>query len=258
MRSTSSELTTAAMEGFYKTFGLTTPQSFRNPMRFSTFTTHSSGLARLDAHFHAPACQQAAEELRTCYGSNRRLNEIARVFTPGIFKRIHVEDPSYGYPYYSGSELFEIVPQPRGFLSKRSFNIEEYVVRENWLLIQDAGQIGGLIGQITRVRPKADCSVVSNHLMRVVSHDPRDAAYVYLVLHSQHGYLAVLRHAFGTSIPQLDPAKVGEGVQIPWPEEDLRRQLGAPLLESWRLIDEADQMENRAVATIERLIREGC
>lgn len=258
MRSASRRITKAATADLYKTFGFTASLSLKNPMRFSAFLTHSSNLGRLDAHFHTPACQQAATELSTCWPSIRHLNETSRVFTPGIFKRIRVEDPQYGYPYFSGSELFEIVPQPRGILSKKSPNIGDYVVRENWLLIQDAGQLGGLIGQITRVRPTSDSSVVSNHLMRVVPHDPRDAAFVYLLLNSQHGYLAILRHAFGTSIPQLDPVKVGDGVQIPWPEEHVRWKLGAPILESWQLIDEADRKEAEAIAMVEKLIEEGC
>jgi type I restriction enzyme S subunit len=258
MRSLSRRITMGATADLYNAFGLTSPLTLKNPMRFSSFLTHSSKLGRLDAHFHTPACQQAATELSSCCSSNRGLSETSRVFTPGIFRRIRVEDPQYGYPYYSGSELFEIVPQPRGFLSKKSANIRDYLVRENWLLIQDAGQLGGLIGQITRVRPTSDSSVVSNHLMRVVPHDPRDTDFVYLLLNSQHGHLAILRHAFGTSIPQLDPGKVGNGVRIPWPEEHLRWKLGAPILEAWQLLDEADRKEAEAIEMVEKVIGEGC
>jgi type I restriction enzyme S subunit len=245
-----------ATASFYKAFALTSPVALKNPLNFSSFTTRSSNLGRLDAHFHAPACQQADNELSTCCSTNRLLNETSRIFTPGIFKRIHVEDAKYGYPYYSGSELFEIVPQPRGYLSRKSPNIDDYIVRTNWLLVQDAGQLGGLIGQTTRVRPAGDSSVVSNHLMRVVPHDPRDSSFLYMVLNSPHGYLAILRHAFGTSIPQLDPVNVGNGVRVPWPGERLRWELGQPISESWSLTDEADRMEAKAVAIVERLIEE--
>ncbi len=247
----------SANNAFYQTLKLTPSERLGKSLEFSSFKVKSSSLSRLDAHFFSPACVQASQELSTCYETTKRLDEIARVFTPGIFKRIHVSDPRYGYPYFSGSELFELVPEPRGLLSRRSANIEDYIVKREWLLIQDAGQLGGLIGQITRVRPGADGSVVSNHLMRVVCHDSSDTPYVFLVLNSSHGHLAILRHAFGTSIPQLDPAQVRTGVSIPWLDPSDRATLGVEVKEAWKLTDEADALEADAIKKVEAAIAEG-
>jgi type I restriction enzyme S subunit len=247
----------SANQALYKAMQLTPSEKLGDSLEFSSFKVKSNSLSRLDAHFYSPAGIQASLELSNCSKTTRRLDEVARVFTPGIFKRIHVSDPRYGYPYFSGSELFELVPEPRGFLSKKSANIDDYVVRKDWLLIQDAGQLGGLIGQITRVRPGADGSVVSNHLMRVVCVDPSDNPYVFLVLKSRHGHLAILRHAFGTSIPQLDPVQVRTGISIPWLDSADRKRLGVEVSDAWQLTDEADLIEADAISKVEAVIAEG-
>jgi type I restriction enzyme S subunit len=213
---------------------------------------------RLDARFFKPRAQRAADEL-VAVASRRghkrvRLSMVARVFTPGIFKRLHVDDPSYGYAYYSGSELFQYSPEPRGFLSRRAPGIEEYLVQKDWLLIQDAGQIGGLIGKVTRVSPTIDGAVVSNHLMRVVAETPLDAAFLFALLTSDHGQRVIVRHAFGSSIPQLDPKQIGS-IEVPWPQEAARVEVAEGVLEAWQLEDRATEAERDAIQQMEDALR---
>lgn len=181
--------------------------------------------------------------------------DVGEVFTPGIFKRRHVEIPEYGYPYFSGSELFQIDAAPRGYLSRKWPGIEDYRVEKDWLLIQDAGQLGGLIGNVVRVPPSVAGGVVSNHLMRVAIDDHENAAYVFAVLSSAHGYRSIVRNAFGSSIPQLDPKHVG-AIQVPWPDDRVRTAVAAPVLRAWQLEDEAIISGRSAVALVERAIEE--
>lgn len=240
---------------FAKLFSLTDLSQAPTSVRHTIFSVQASSLARLDATHHSPACRAAAAELAK--GTDvRRLDSVARVFTPGIFKRMHVEDPAFGYPYYSGTELFLYDPEPRGHLSRRAPKIEDYVVRLNWLLIQDAGQLEGLIGRLVRVTPSVADSVVSNHLMRVATDDATDAAYLSVVLSSPHGYRAITRNAFGSSIPQLDPAHIG-ALRIPWPSSTRRKRIAAPVLEAWRLEDEASESARAALRTVEDTIEKG-
>ncbi len=223
---------------------------------FTAFSMGSASVERLDAsHFH-PACMRATEELANCSLGSREVREVARVFTPGIFKRMHVEDPQKGYPYFTGGGLFQSEPEPRGHLSRRAPGIVNYLVRKSWLLIQDAGQLDGLLGQVVRVGAQLDGATASNNLVRIDAEDPSDAAFLFLVLASAHGYRAITRNAFGSSIPHIDAADVCR-MRIPWPEASFRRPLAEPILEAWREQDRADVWSAEAIALVEHVIEEG-
>lgn len=254
-RSRAHELRQEAQSAFYRQFSLSDLADADTAVNYAAFRVQASSLRRLDAAHHSPACRAAADELASA-GETMRLEEVARVFTPGIFKRIHVEDPAYGYPYFSGTELFQYDPEPRGHLSRRAPKIDDYIVRENWLLIQDAGQLEGLIGRLVRVTPASANSVVSNHLMRVAAEEAADAAYLSVVLSSPHGYRAITRNAFGSSIPQLDPAHIG-ALRLPWPKEIIRKRIAEPVLEAWKLEDEASANVSKATKKVEDAIEKG-
>ncbi|XXT21724.1 hypothetical protein WME94_09205 [Sorangium sp. So ce429] len=244
-----------AQASLYRQYALSDLSDADTSVNHAIFSVQASSLSRLDAAHHSPACRAAADELAKS-DDVRRLNEVARVFTPGIFKRMHVEDPKYGYPYFSGTELFQYDAEPRGFLSRRAPKIDEYLVGLNWLLIQDAGQLEGLIGRIVRVTPSVANSVVSNHLMRIATDEASDAAYLSVVLSSPHGYRAITRNAFGSSIPQLDPVHIG-AIRLPWPSNAVRKRIAAPVLEAWKLEDEASESERLAQKKVEDAIEKG-
>lgn len=225
------------------------------PTSFAVFSVRSVDLTRLDAGFHSPSCRAAVAELTGSTPKTRAISEIANVFTPGIFKRRYVDSPEYGYPYFSGTELFQLNAAPRGYLARKWSGIEGYRVSTDWLLIQDAGQLGGLIGTVVRVQPFFDGSVVSNHLMRVAVNCRETAAYLFAVLTSPHGYRAIVRNAFGSSIPQLDPKHIAQ-IEVPWPDESVRLEVAEKVLEAWGLEDQAVVSERDGVALVERAIEE--
>lgn len=252
-RAKASGLIKKGIHRFLKVTGL--PDISKQPasIGYSVSSTSSDQLGRLDATFYSRFGQGPAQELSAPELNPRRLCECARVFTPGIFKRMYVQDPQWGYAYYSGSELFEYSPAARGYLSRRAPNIDEYLIEKNWLLIQDAGQVGGLIGRVTRAGESVDGSVVSNHLMRVVARTPEESAYVFAALSSPHGYRAIVRNAFGSSIPQLDPKHIGD-LQIPWLTDEFRTRVAEPILEAWSLMDFAEATERKGTSLIEAKI----
>lgn len=238
-----------------KRLGLPDISASGTPTSFATFSVGSTNLSRLDAGFHSPSCRAAVSELTSATPQAHALADLATVFTPGIFKRRYVDAPEYGYPYFSGTELFQLDAAPRGYLAKKWSGIEGYRVSTDWLLIQDAGQVGGLIGSVVRVQPHFDGSVVSNHLMRVAVDARETAAYLFALLTSAHGYRAIIRNAFGSSIPQLDPKHVGQ-ILVPWPRESVRVAIAESVLEAWDLEDRAVVDEREGVALVERAIEE--
>lgn len=254
-RSESVRLLRIGIQTFLTSMAL--PDVSTNPVSngYSTFTVRSLQLTRLDATFFSPHGYDPAIALEHAYPTSKHLRDLARVFTPGIFKRMYVKDAQWGYKYYSGSELFECSPAARGYLSKRAPGIRDYLIEKDWLLIQDAGQVGGLIGRTVRATQSVDQSVVSNYLMRVAASSRKDSAYLFAALSSPYGYRAIVRYAFGSSIPQLNPKQVGE-IQIPWPPHGNRQAVAEPIVRAWDLVDLAEQYEKCAITEIERQIEE--
>ena len=224
------------------------------PLSFATFPTRAGKLGRLDAAYHSPPGVQAAKALSKCEPTDH-LGNVADVFQTNIFKRPYVDDPQYGYPYFSGADLFNYDPSPRGYLRKTAPGIDQYIVKKDWLLMQDAGQLGGLIGRVMRVTSQQDLSVVSNHLIRINAKNRRDSAYLFTLLSSPIGYRAVVRNAFGSSIPQLESAHLRE-ISIPWPKESTRQQIADLVVKSWDLEDAAIDFDHKAVALVEQAIEE--
>jgi len=234
--------------------GLSLPDMSRQgtPLTFAVFEVAACSLGRLDAAFCSPPGVIAARALEQ-YERTEPLGAVSRVFQTNIFKRPYVSDPKHGYPYFSGADLFTYDPQPRGYLRKKAPGIDDYVVRRDWLLMQDAGQLGGLIGQVMRVTGDQDGSVVSNHLIRIVAHERTDAAYLFALLASPVGFRAIVRNAFGTSIPQLESTHLAQ-IKIPWPDERIRERIAEPVVLSWDLEDEASRLDRDAVALVESAI----
>lgn len=223
---------------------------------FSFGFVQVSELTRFDATYFSPHARKATDALKCPSLNPKKLKDCARIFTPGIFKRMYVNDAEWGYAYYSGSELFEYSPEARGYLSKRAQNIADYLIEKDWLLIQDAGQVGGLIGHVTRATASVDKSVVSNHLMRIVPQSRQDSAYIFAALASPYGYRCIVRNAFGSSIPQLDPKHIGE-IEIPWLDDERRTQVADSISRAWEQVDFADAAEKNAIALVEQAIDVG-
>lgn len=255
-RSEAARLKQEGIKRFLAEAGLQDIRDAPTSTSFSVSAANCSDLVRLDATFFSEHCSKPSEQLADRSLNPEKLGTRACVFTPGIFKRLYVQEPEWGYAYYSGSELFELAPVARGYLSKRAPGIDEYLIEKDWLLIQDAGQVGGLIGRVTRAGKTVDKSVVSNHLMRIAPKSIEDAAFIFAVLSSPHGYRAITRHAFGSSIPQLDPKHIGS-MLIPWMTEQQRLFIGEPIRESWLLMDLADEEEARSRSLVEGAIEEG-
>lgn len=253
-RSKAVELRSQALEELRSNLDLPDMTMEGTPLTFAAFELTSLSLGRLDAAYHSPPGVIAVEALKR-YEQTMLFGEVAEVFQTNIFKRPYVSDPQYGYPYFSGAELFTYDPPPRGYLRKKAPGIDQYVVKRDWLLMQDAGQLGGLIGRVTRVSAEQDGGVVSNHLIRIVAQNRENAGYLFALFSSPIGYRAVIRNAFGSSIPQLESTHIGQ-IRIPWPDRKVREQIADPVLTSWDLEDEASERDRQAVALVERTIEE--
>lgn len=223
---------------------------------FST-TAKSGWLAdRIDAYYYSARCvlaRQAFDGAANCMP--RRLEEVADVFIPGIFKRLYADDPRYGVPYITGGDVFQIAPTSDQYLQRRVAEAYGLVIRKGMILVQEAGQLGGLIGRSVLVGSYLDGFAVSNNMIRIAAKDPADVGYLFAVLASEPGVTLIAREAAGSSIPHIEANRVRQ-IEIPWPSRDLRVEIGGPVVQAWNLRDQACLLETEARQLVERAIEE--
>ena len=212
--------------------------------------------ARLDAFYYSPICHEARRSFDTANGcEHRRLSEVAEVFIPGIFKRRYADNPSYGVPYITGGDVFQITASSDRFLMKRVADDHALQVKHGTILVQEAGQLGGLIGRSVFVGARLDGFAVSNNMVRVTSKDPRDAGYLYGLFSTPQGVILLSREAAGSSIPHMEAGRLN-AISIPWPPEELRHKISRIVENATDLQDQASKAEEEARSLVERAIEE--
>ena len=184
---------------------------------------------------------------------NHPLGEIAEVFIPGIFKRLYASDPQFGSPYITGGDVFELAPTSDKYLMKRVAAEYGLLLRKAMIVVQEAGQLGGLIGRSVMVGSYLDGFSCSNNMIRIVPEDDIDGGYLFTLLSSEHGVRLLSREAAGSSIPHTDEQRV-KRIQVPWPSRTDREYIGVPAIRARELRDQACVWEREARDMLEARI----
>jgi type I restriction enzyme, S subunit len=228
-----------------------------NTQRSPATQANSSWLAdRLDAYYYSPRCisaRQAFDKAHRC--EPHRLQAVADVFIPGIFKRSYADDPQFGVPYITGADVFQIAPTSEKYLQQRVAQTYGLVVEKGTILVQEAGQLGGLIGRSVLVGSYLHGFAVSNNMIRITAKDPAETGYLFGILSSGPGVTLIGREAAGSSIPHIDANRV-RNIEIPWAPPATRVEIGALVMQAWTLRDDACKYEAEARALVERTIKE--
>ena len=209
---------------------------------------------RLDAAFHDPVVQRIKTVLKN--GKHTTIGEFcSRVFLPGIFKRIHIDDPTHGAPYYTGASLFWLEPQPKGILSPRTTLFEQVRLTKGTILVQAFGQEGGLTGRSVWVGDNLDGACTTHMLVRLNTEDLLLSAYLYGFLQSDAAYRQIARLPYGGSIPHLDEEGIST-VVVPLFSKGTAQELGQTVLNALENRDRALLLEREARQIIESAIKE--
>lgn len=226
------------------------------PTPFDTSAVSSSAVqARLDGFFHSTFHRVALEALSRT--STKSVEELStRVVEPNRFKRVTVEDESYGIPFFGTSALFWTDPVPSYFVPKRMRNIEHYLVDKKCLLIPRSGQLSGIIGSVVLPYGAIVGGAVSEDAIRVYFDSEEDAGFGLVALTSEYGRRQLKARAFGSSIPHLDVKHIGQ-VLVSDPGPEKRKLLGTKGARVAKLRDEACQVEREARTLLEARIQKG-
>ena len=211
---------------------------------------------RMDAFHHSLVVSESRRVLALHAESAPIIDRVVSVFEPNRGARKKVEDPAYGVPFLSSSEVFRLDPQGEYLISrKHTPHLETLLVTKQDLLVPRSGQIGGIIGRAVMPLPTYYEHAASEHLVRIRCQSYDNACYLWAILASEPGYWATVGTAFGSSIPSLDTELVSS-LSVPWVKGNQRRTIIQLVSGAITEQDEAIQAERQAVTLVESTIEE--
>jgi hypothetical protein len=165
----------------------------------------SVGRRRLEAGFHTPRAAAIFKRFKHFV----RVGDVAvRVWWMTRFRRFYGED---GIPYLSADELFTVnAPENKRILVDPEDNYRDYFVKSGWIVMACSGQVYGLNGAAALMTRYHEDIFFSHDLIRIIPNLSKIRAGYLLVAmtHRTHGRPLLIRAAYGTSIPHLDPNDV--------------------------------------------------
>lgn len=223
------------------------------------FAVSSSRLAdvrrRLEAGYWNPACAEVREALRIAGKTSVSVRELGfDVWLPTRFRRVPAND---GVWFWDSSDIFEINPDITKRIADTGFG-DPYNgrVHAGWLLLARSGQTYGLNGTVTLATTEMEGKVISDHVMRIAPRKDCNTSAAYLLVALSHPILGrplVKALAYGSSIPEIDPADFSE-----FPIVRLEREQEAAIAElaaaGTQARAEADALERELAEDAGRLI----
>ena len=210
---------------------------------------------RMDGLFHSNYHRSALDPLLKIPKSRQAtVDDLAtRVFEPARFKRIPVDDPQYGVPFFGTSAIMRADPEAEQMIANRTSGIDQLMVTSTMILVPRSGQLQGIIGHA--VLPHGDLvgGAVSEHGIRVECPDEATAGYLAACLVSEYGRRQLKSRAYGSSIPTLDVTRVGSTV-VPLLDPGARAALGTRAFGATKSRHDAVLKERQARVLVERWI----
>lgn len=178
-------------------------------------------------------------------------NINGKVFRPGIFKRIYVED---GIPYIKGSEIFLNNPFRRcDKLSRtRTPFIEEMAMKEGQILITCAGSVGDI--KLITKEYEDKKSIGSQDIIRLESNDElytKEYMFVYLQQPFVNDYIQSMK--YGAVIERIEPFHV-ESIPVVKPTKELSNEITTIIRNYMDFTYRAFNAEEKAISMVEQEI----
>ena len=206
---------------------------------------------RFDATYHSEVALEAESLVSAASVKVKTLLEVCeRMFKPSMFKRLWVDDSQYGRQFISGQDAYKWASSDCRFVSLRTPNFDDYLLKRGWLVFQAAGQTYGLFGRPLFVYGWLENLFCADDIYRVIPRNEVDGAYMYAWLRTPHGRALLVRQACGYSIPRVWDPHVSK-VLIPWPDELVREEIAQIVIQAHEALEKARLLERKAVAQVE-------
>lgn len=164
---------------------------------------------RFNAAYYIPARFSARKSFQELDGDNfevMALGELTKsIFFPGRFKRDYVTNPKDGVPFYGGTNITQIQPTNRKYLSKENRKLAEFLVEPGWVLVTRSGSTG----IVSSVPKDWDGHAISEHVIRIVPDESKvPGSYIEAYLRSPIGQKLLAQGIFGSVIDEITPEHV--------------------------------------------------
>ncbi len=211
---------------------------------------------RLEAAYHAPAATAILDRFRVAKLRTQPLSELTEgVWWMTRFKRVFGDN---GVPYLSADELFSSNPLiTKRVMLEQAQNAQDFFVKEGWLVMACSGQTYGLNGSVALMTKWHEDAFMSHDLVRIIPKlDQIRPGYLYTALgHPTLGRPLVIRSAYGTSIPHLEPADIAI-TPIVRLSPQLENQIADKAEEAVALRAEANTLENEMSGKASQLVNQ--
>jgi hypothetical protein len=186
--------------------------NLRNPVRFGWLTDQGF---RLDASPYLSGAYEARKLLERLPGT-RPLRELVRaengIFHAGRSARRWVNDPEYGVPFFSSTDILEGDLSNLPLIAKSAVDGNpRLLIERDWTLITRSGTIG----RMAYARPNMDGFACSEHVLRVVADSDRvRPGYLYAFLSGRYGIPLIVNATYGSIIQHIEPEHIA-GLPVP-------------------------------------------
>jgi type I restriction enzyme, S subunit len=219
----------------------------------SSFT---SGRRRLEANYHHPQAMAILRRFGELKLLSQPLGDLAeRIWWLTRFKRVFGDD---GMPYMSADELFSLNPVvAKRVLTEQADNADDYLVKPGWILMACSGQTYGLNGSVALADKRHEGFFFSHDIVRIIPKTRQvSPGYLYAALgHPRFGRPLVIRNAYGTSIPHLDPHDVA-AIPIVRLGDVIEKQVADRMEKAAQLRSRADDLETAIANRADQIIDE--
>ena len=169
----------------------------------------SDGGLRLDAAHFGPELDGCLKRMIASGLDLKPLHKLAELALPNRFERVWASDAKHGVPYLNATDLLSLfaigLPSKERYLSHQSnANVDDLIVRQNWLLMT----CSGTLGRVFHVPKRLDGWAATHDLIRIKP-NPGMVGYLFAWLMTQAAQTQILSHTHGGQIDHVTDEQVG-------------------------------------------------
>lgn len=225
----------------------------------TTWPYHTAKVASLPAHLLMRGDRRLEGDVYLTSGYGIRLaletqpdgwvplSQLARVWQPGRLKGIQV-GPKYGTPFLAATQVFDLRPVPRKFLSlERTNDSTNRFLQAGTIVVTCSGSVGKATMAFNMHEPL----LISHDLLRVVPHTVQQWGWVYAYLRSPQARAMMSSAQYGHVIKHLEVAHLNA---LPVPQ--VSSKLAARFAQQTQEILDARNKAHTLFAQAEKLFEE--